>query len=82
MYTVLCAASMIVATGLWLPFTWWRYFLPSLLLMAPLYAAGGAFLLSVAATRVPRGSSASQSAASPNSVISESVAPTTKLAGR
>jgi 4-amino-4-deoxy-L-arabinose transferase-like glycosyltransferase len=84
-YTVLCASTMVVFTGLWLPFVWWRYFLPPLLLMAPLYAAGGAFLLSVAATRVPRlprGSSANQSAASPNATISESVAPTTKLAGR
>jgi hypothetical protein len=57
-FAVLAAATTAVVTGLWLPFSWGRYFLPGLLVMAPLYAAGGAFLLSVAATRVPRGAPA------------------------
>ena len=53
-YLGLCATSIWLLTGLWLPFDWGRYTLPMLVLVPSFYAAGAAFLLDVARTRRPR----------------------------
>jgi len=83
-YLALIAGVMAVFTGLWLPFTWGRYYLPVLALVAPLYAAGGAFLFSLVASRELRGKApdASASANNPAEAISDNVAPNAKLVGR
>ncbi len=81
-YLALIAGITTVATGLWLPFTWGRYYLPVLTLVAPFYAAGGAFLFSLAAARELRGKAPDASANSPAVAISDNVAPNAKLVGR
>ena len=53
-YLGLCATSMWLLTGLWLPFDWGRYTLPMLVLVPGFYAAGAAFFLDLARTRRPR----------------------------
>ena len=45
---------MLLLSGLWLPFRWGRYALPTLLLLPSFYVAGAQLLLSIARTRTER----------------------------
>ena len=66
-YVALCALCMLAVSGLWLPFRWGRYALPTLLLLPSFYVAAAALLVEIAGRRAPR----SRAAASDRVLVPE-----------
>lgn len=56
LFVATCAGVMLVATGLWIPHDWARYYLPTLVLLPAFYVAGFQFVVDVAAAGMPRAS--------------------------
>ena len=53
-YVAQCALWMLLVSGLWLPFHWARYALPTLVLLPAFYVAAASLAVELAARRTPR----------------------------